>query len=58
VALYTLLVVAAVVHARPDRRKASIPTLAGAFPVMHVSWGAGFLASVIEDGFGGARGNR
>jgi succinoglycan biosynthesis protein ExoA len=58
VALYTLLVVAAVVHARPDRRKASIPTLAGAFPVMHVSWGAGFLASMIEDRFGGARGNR
>jgi succinoglycan biosynthesis protein ExoA len=55
---YACVVGAGVVRARPGRRRASLPTLVAAFPVMHFSWGAGFLASVIEDGFGGRRERR
>jgi GT2 family glycosyltransferase len=50
VAGYAALVGAAVVTARPREHDADPLRLAAAFPVMHGAWGAGFLASVIEDG--------
>lgn len=41
--------------ARVDRkeREVSVSTLAAAFPVMHMAWGAGFIKSVIERALGG-----
>ncbi len=48
-ALYGVLVVTAVVAARPWEHDADPLTLAAAFPMMHGAWGAGFLASVAED---------
>jgi GT2 family glycosyltransferase len=39
----------AVWHARPAEHAADPRVLAASFPVMHAAWGAGFLASVIED---------
>jgi succinoglycan biosynthesis protein ExoA len=47
--LYGALVVAAVVLARPREHNADPMILGRAFPVMHAAWGAGFLASAIED---------
>ena len=46
---YGLLVASAVVQARRGAPVAHCPTIAASFPVMHLSWGAGFLASSIED---------
>lgn len=46
---YAVAVGGAVVHARPREHGANPFVLAAAFPVMHVSWGAGFLASVFDD---------
>jgi GT2 family glycosyltransferase len=48
-ASYTVVAIAATVRARPREHRADVVTLLAAFPVMHVSWGAGFLASVLED---------
>jgi glycosyltransferase involved in cell wall biosynthesis len=45
---YAALLVAAVVHGRPRRRGADPLAFAAAFPVMHASWGAGFLLSAAE----------
>ena len=39
----------AVRHAQPRTHAADPIVLAASFPVMHAAWGAGFLASVIED---------
>lgn len=47
--LYFAMVAAAVVHARPADHDADPFVLALCFPVMHLSWGAGFIASVVED---------
>lgn len=46
---YAAAVVVAVRRARPAEHGADPVALAASFPVMHASWGAGFLASVIED---------
>jgi glycosyltransferase involved in cell wall biosynthesis len=48
-ALYGALVIAAVVHARPRAHAADPKIIAASFPVMHAAWGAGFLASLVED---------
>ena len=48
-AAYGALVAVAVLRAAPRSRGADTRTLAAAFPVMHLSWGAGFLASSLED---------
>ncbi|MEM9464122.1 MAG: glycosyltransferase family 2 protein [Actinomycetota bacterium] len=45
---YAALVAFGVVKADPKGRDASIPTLAVAFPTMHLAWGGGFLKSVFE----------
>jgi succinoglycan biosynthesis protein ExoA len=45
---YGAAVLAATVAARPAERDASRLTLATAFPVMHGSWGAGFLWTVVR----------
>ena len=49
VVAYLLGVVAATAASRPDVHDADPIVLAVAFPVMHASWGSGFLASVLED---------
>lgn len=49
---YGIAVTAAMIHARPGEHGASPTTLLVCFPVMHLSWGAGFLTSVIEDSLG------
>lgn len=46
---YGALVALAVLRAKPRARRADPRALAVAFPVMHLSWGAGFLASWVED---------
>jgi succinoglycan biosynthesis protein ExoA len=46
---YGVGVAAAVAHARPARHHASPVVLAATFPIMHASWGAGFLTSLVED---------
>ena len=43
------VVVVAVASARPLEHEASPAALAACFPIMHGCWGAGFLASVVED---------
>lgn len=48
--LYAALLVTAVASARPGDHNADPLTLAAAFPIMHGAWGAGFLASLVEDG--------
>jgi GT2 family glycosyltransferase len=40
---------AATASARPRAHDASVPTLFTAFPVMHATWGSGFVVSIIED---------
>ncbi len=42
--------VAAVRRAEPTRHDADPMVLAACFPVMHLSWGAGFVTSLVEDG--------
>lgn len=49
VGTYGAMLIAAVLRAEPRRHDADPAVLAAAFPVMHASWGAGFLASLIED---------
>jgi succinoglycan biosynthesis protein ExoA len=49
VGTYGAMLIAAVMRAEPRRHNADPAVLAAAFPVMHASWGAGFLASLIED---------
>lgn len=46
---YALGVGAAVWRARPADHRADPVVLAGSFPVMHASWGAGFIVSVLQD---------
>jgi glycosyltransferase involved in cell wall biosynthesis len=48
-AAYGAVVVVAVARARPIENEASPVALAACFPIMHASWGAGFLASMVED---------
>lgn len=48
---YGAVVAAGTVKARPRAHGAAIGTLAACFPVMHLSWGAGFLTSLVEDTF-------
>jgi succinoglycan biosynthesis protein ExoA len=45
---YVGVIVAAFAQARPRRAAADPVTFAAAFPVMHGSWGAGFLVSAAE----------
>ncbi len=45
---YALVVATGTALARPRRNEADILSLALAFPVMHASWGVGFLTSVGE----------
>jgi succinoglycan biosynthesis protein ExoA len=47
--LYGAVVAVGVVQAHPRRHDADPVVLAACFPVMHASWGAGFLASLAED---------
>jgi hypothetical protein len=49
VAGYAGVVAFGVVASHPTRHQASVLTLAGAFPVMHAAWGAGFVTSVMQD---------
>lgn len=49
VASYVAAVMTAVAAARPRSHGADPRVLAAAFPVMHGAWGAGFLASLIQD---------
>lgn len=46
---YLVSTAAAVVHARPREHGADPVTLAASFPVMHATWGAGFLLSLVQD---------
>lgn len=46
---YAFLVAIATVRTAPGAHDADPRTLAAAFPVMHLSWGAGFLASSLQD---------
>jgi glycosyltransferase involved in cell wall biosynthesis len=46
---YAALVLAAVRRAAPAEHGADAKVLAASFPVMHGSWGAGMLASAVED---------
>ena len=48
---YTALLAAAVAKAAPGAHGASARALAASFPVMHLAWGGGFLASLAEDTF-------
>ncbi|MGZ4786092.1 MAG: glycosyltransferase family 2 protein [Acidimicrobiales bacterium] len=48
-AAYAALAVTSVGRAHPADHGANSKVLLACFPVMHVSWGAGFLTSVIED---------
>jgi succinoglycan biosynthesis protein ExoA len=48
-ALYAGVVAAGVIRARPRDHDADVLVLVACFPVMHASWGAGFLASLLED---------
>lgn len=45
---YLGVVAAATVMARPDRNDADVATFVAAFPVMHLSWGAGFLLATLR----------
>ena len=47
--LYGAGVIAATTRAKPREHDASAPVLAASFPLMHISWGAGFLTSIVED---------
>jgi glycosyltransferase involved in cell wall biosynthesis len=49
VAAYASLLAGAVVTSRPADHDADVVTLVQAFPVMHGAWGAGFIASLLED---------
>jgi glycosyltransferase involved in cell wall biosynthesis len=46
---YAVVLLAATIRAQPRRNGASSAAFAAALPVMHGSWGAGFLVSVLED---------
>lgn len=46
---YAIGVITAVRAARPVQNNADPLTLAAAFPVMHASWGAGFVVSLAQD---------
>lgn len=46
---YAMLTAVAVARAKPSQNDASALRLAACFPVMHTTWGAGFLLSFIED---------
>jgi len=46
---YLAVVALGVTKAHPHDHDADPAVLAACFPVMHVSWGAGFLASLLED---------
>lgn len=48
---YGAMLGAAVVQAKPADHDASVLAFLACLPVMHASWGAGFLTSVIEDTF-------
>ena len=48
-AAYAAVVLAGTAAARPRRHGADPATLAASFGVMHACWGAGFLASFLED---------
>lgn len=48
-AAYAAIVATGTAAARPRRHGADPVTLAASFGVMHACWGAGFLASAIED---------
>ena len=54
-AAYAAVIAWGVAKADPRSRDASIPTLAAAFPTMHLAWGGGFLKSVFEFITGGAK---
>lgn len=48
---YAAVLTLGTVKARPRAHGASATTVAACFPVMHLSWGAGFLTSLVEDTF-------
>ena len=52
---YAALVALAVRRAEPRDHGADALTLAACFPIMHGAWGAGFVASVLEDSWKAAR---
>lgn len=45
---YAGILAAAVRAAEPDRARADLTTFVAAFPVMHLTWGAGFLRGLLE----------
>jgi hypothetical protein len=50
---YAGVLAAAVVQARPADHDADTIVFVLCLPVMHAAWGAGFLASLVEDQLGG-----
>jgi succinoglycan biosynthesis protein ExoA len=54
-AAYSAVIAYGVASADRKEREASTATLAAAFPVMHMAWGAGFIKSVIERILGGSK---
>ena len=52
-AAYAVVVAIGVAKSKPKQNGASTPTLAAAFPTMHLAWGAGFIKSVFERLTGG-----
>lgn len=46
-AVYAGVLLTATVTSDPRRHDADLPTFVGAFPVMHICWGAGFLVGLL-----------
>lgn len=46
--VYGAMVILAVVQARPRQHRAHVPTLVACFPVIHLSWGGGYLLSLLQ----------
>jgi succinoglycan biosynthesis protein ExoA len=54
-AAYSAVIAYGVASADRKEREVSTATLAAAFPVMHMAWGAGFIKTVIERILGGSK---
>jgi glycosyltransferase involved in cell wall biosynthesis len=54
-AAYLAVIAYGVASVDRKEKEVSVPTLAAAFPVMHMAWGAGFIKSVLERFLGGKK---
>jgi len=52
---YSSVIAYGVASADRQDRDVSTPTLAAAFPVMHLAWGAGFIKTVVDRILGGSK---